>query len=421
MITPHPTLSNRPVDEPDALKFSSASARVVNSRRALAECLEIAGGSEPLKCDLLMIHASVGHNFSELAAEAELLVPGARVVGASCCGVIGREGVSETMRDIAVMAVTGKQLTAAHVDGIYGYNSRDKARELALLLKQGLPKVNMVYFMASGIDIANDECIAAIEEVLGPEVTIFGATSADNMSGQTSYQIFGGDVFEHSAWMVGFADPTLEVITAASHGFVAVGEPLVVTKADGHRIFELNGKPAWEEYTSHLGLDPGSQCRHTIPVGALAEELDSERAAEYGNPHILRVVTSREEDGTMHYATTVGEGTRLWLTVRDEPRIFEDLDRMTSRIVALAGDRTPVAVFHADCLARGRHLFNRILKEELVSRMQAPFMDAGQAPPWIGIYGFGEFARLGGRNEFHNYTTAIYAVYRNNTRCLPKP
>lgn len=396
------------------LHFASASARVVNSRRAIAECLEIAGGSQPFHCDLLMIHASVGHNFSELAAEAALLAPGAWVVGASCCGVIGREGVSETMRDIAVMAVTGKELAAAHVDDIYGANSREKARELALRLKQDLPGVNMVYFMASGIDIANDECIAAIEDVLGPEVTIFGATSADNMSGKTSYQIFGGEVYEHSAWLVGFADPDLEVITAASHGFVAVGDPMVVTRAEGHRIIELNGQPAWGEFTRHLGLDSAAECSSTIPIGALAEELDADSALEYGNVHILRAVTSREADGTLRYATTVREGTRLWLTVRDEPRIFDDLDRMTARIVAQAGDRTPVAVFHADCLARGRHMFNRILKEELVSRMQAPFSVDDQPPPWIGIYGFGEFARLGGKNEYHNYTTAIYAIYRNN-------
>jgi hypothetical protein len=29
------------------------------------------------------------------------------------------------------------------------------------------------------------------------------------------------------------------------------------------------------------------------------------------------------------------------------------------------------------------------------------------------MYGFGEFARLGGKNEYHNYTTAIYALCRN--------
>lgn len=394
------------------LEFSSASARVINSRRAIAECLEILGGSPGLDCDLLMIHASVGHNFTELASEARRLAPRARIVGASCCGIIGREGVSETMKDVAVMAVKGPDVGAVHVDGVFGHNSHEKARELAEGILKALPGLNMVYFLASGIDIANDECISAIEEVLGPDVTIFGATSADNMRGLTSYQIFGEEVFEHSAWLVGFADPDLKVVTGASHGFVAVGDPLWVTKADGNRIIELNGRPAWTEYTERLGLPPGADCGDTIPIGALAERLEESHAAEYGNPHILRVVTSRDGDGTMHYATTIAEGTPLWLTIRDEDRIFSDMDRMTSRICSEAEGMKPVAVFHADCLARGRHMFNRILKEELVSRMQAPFISGGEVPPWIGMYGFGEFARLGGRNAYHNYTSAVYALYR---------
>ena len=396
------------------LNFTSASARVINSKRAIAECLEIAGGTPALDCDLLMIHAAVGHNFSDLAAEAKRLAPNALVVGASCCGIIGSEGVSETMRDVAVMAVTGKELAAVHADEVFGHNSAEKSRQLALELKDRLPGVNMVYFLASGIDIANDACIAAIEDVLGPEVTIFGATSADNMRGVTSYQIFGEGVYEHSAWIVGFADPSLEVITGASHGFVAIGDPMIVTKSDGHRIIELNGCPAWDEYTRLLGISPDLDCGHTIPIGGLAERLDDDQADDYNNRHILRAVTSREADGTMRYATTIREGTRLWLTVRDEERIFDGLDQMVGNIAAKAGDRKPVAVFHADCLARGRHLLNRILKEELVSRMQAPFAVDGEVPPWLGMYGFGEFARLGGRNEFHNYTSAVYAIYRRS-------
>jgi len=394
------------------LQFASASTRVINSRRALAECVEIAGGNPGLDCDLLMIHASVGDDFTELAAEAARLAPGALVVGASCCGIIGREGVSETMRDVAIMAVTGKELAAVHVDGVFGHNSREKVGELAEELKRRLPGVTMVYFMASGIDIANDECIRAVEEVLGAAVTVFGATSADNMRGLKSYQIFGEQVFEHSAWLVGFADPQLGVATGASHGFVAVGEPLRVTRAEGNRILELNGRPAWAEYTARLGLAADADCGQTIPIGALAERLPDELAAEYGNPHILRVVTSHDASGAMHYATTIREGTDLWLTVRDEDRIFSDMDRLTERIVSETGGARPVAVFHADCLARGRHMFNRILKEELVSRMQAPFTCGGETPPWLGMYGFGEFARLGGENEFHNYTTALYVLYR---------
>jgi hypothetical protein len=52
------------------------------------------------------------------------------------------------------------------------------------------------------------------------------------------------------------------------------------------------------------------------------------------------------------------------------------------------------------------------MKEELVHRMQQPFATDGLVPPWFGMYGFGEYAQLGGRNTYHNYTTALAAIYR---------
>ena len=395
------------------LEFRSASTRMVNARRAMAECLDAALGEENQDCDLIVIHASMGHDFQELIDEARRRAPSARVVGSSCCGIVGKEGVSESMKDVAIMTVRGPELAVAHVDGIYGHNSEVKAKELAELLKAENPAINMVYFLASGIDIDDDACIRGIESVFGPDVTIFGATSADNMKGIASFQMVDDTVYEHAAYAVGFADPTLDVVTQATHGFLAVGDPLVVTRADGNRIIELNGRPAWEAYTERLQLPSTSTCGDTIPVGALAERLSPALAAEYGNDHILRVVTKRDADGTMHYATGIAEGTELWITVRDEERIFSDMDRMVGQMVERAAGRELVAVFHADCLARGRFLFNRVMKEELVSRMQYPLSQDGEVPPWIGMYGFGEFARLGGKNTYHNYTTALYAIYRD--------
>ena len=114
----------------------------------------------------------------------------------------------------------------------------------------------------------------------------------------------------------------------------------------------------------------------------------------------------------MYYATQCPIGTELWLTKRDEELIFSEMDRMVKVMNERANGKTPVAVFHADCLARGRFLFDRIIKEELVSKMQNPFYTEGVCPPWLGMYGFGEFAKLGGKNEYHNYTTALYVIYR---------
>jgi hypothetical protein len=395
------------------LQFFSSSTRMVNTKRGVMECLESAMGSEVSECDLLILHASIGHNFQEMMDQARLMCPKARIVSASCCGVVGREGVSESMKDMAIMAVKGQEQCVVHTDGIYGHNSYEKSLEMAKELHAKQPDTNMIYFLASGIDIANDECIRAFESVFGKEVTIFGATSSDNMKGFVSFQGVDNQVFEHGAYAVGFADKTLKVDTQATHGFVAVGEPLVVTKSNGCVIEEFNGKPAWTEYLNRLGLAHDSSCEDSIPIGALGEKLPDALAKEYGNEHILRAVTKHEGDN-MYYATTVAEGTPLWLTKRDESLIFSEMERIVNEMQSRMQGRETVAVFHADCLARGRFLFNRVIKEELVGSMQFPFYVNGECPPWLGMYGFGEFARLGGENMFHNYTTALYVLSRQN-------
>jgi hypothetical protein len=373
--------------------------------------MEIALGDQMNTADLLIFHASIGHDFKDMVSEAKRLAPQARIVAASCCGVVGREGVSESMKDMALMTIHGKEFSVGSVDGIFGHNSYEKTLEMAQKMKAENANINMIYFLASGIDIANDQCIEALEEVFGKEVTIFGATSSDNMRGVISFQAVDENVFEHAAYAIGFSDQTIAVDTQATHGFVAVGEPLTVTKSNGHIIQELNGHPAWQEYTRRLGLTADASCGDSIPIGALGEKLTDDLAKEYGNQHILRVVT-KHDGNDMYYATEIPEGTELWLTTRDEELIFSEMDRMADVMKQRINGKEVVAVFHADCLARGRFLFNRIIKDELVSKMQYPFYNNGECPAWLGMYGFGEFARLGGQNTYHNYTTALYVLYR---------
>jgi len=394
------------------LEFLSANTRAVNAQRAVLEALESTYGLTPPKCDLVLVNAAVGHDLVALSAQVKAQCPSARVLAASCAGVVGREGPGESMHDVALLGIRGEGFSVSHVDGLFGPTSYQKGAELARgLIGTPLP-VRMVYLLASGIDIANDRLIAGLESVLGPDVVIFGATSSDQMQGVATFQAVDGVSYQHSAFAVGFWDPTLEVDTQATHGFLAVGEPMVVTAADGNRIIELDGRPAWDLYLERLGLPADATEADTIPIGALAEELPENLASEYGNSHILRVVTHHSAEGEIIYATECPVGTRMWLTVRDEERIFRDMDRMLETMVARRPDAHPVVVFQADCLARGRRLFNRVMKEELVHRIQEPLTDNGVIPPWLGMYGFGEYAHIGGRNTYHNYTTALAALYR---------
>ena len=72
----------------------------------------------------------------------------------------------------------------------------------------------------------------------------------------------------------------------------------------------------------------------------------------------------------------------------------------------------PVAVFQTDCLLRGRTLFDKVMKDEIIGMMQNAFLNNGEIPPWLGMYGFGEFCPTGGQNLFHTYTTSLLVLYR---------
>lgn len=399
------------------LSFYSSNVRVANTSRAVEECLDTAFGENvPSDVRVVIVKAPLGHRLDKVAAAIRNRLPDAVVLGNSCSGVTGREGVGESMSDLAVMVVSGpeSECATAALDGIEGKNSYEKGLELAQSLKAKAPNAKTLYLLCPGIDIANDMVLRAFDETFGEDVVIFGGTSSDNMRGLVNHQYIGDKLTEHGAWAVAFGDETLHAVTRATHGFSAYGEPLTVTKADGHRILEFNGKPAWQEYAARLSVtpDPETKCGDTIPVGALAEKLPPELAEEYGNPHILRVITKYDAEGAVYYPTFCEEGLELWLTTRDEGLIFSEQGRSLEYIKDRIGGRKPVAVFQTDCLARGRFLFNKVMKEEIMGMMYEALSDDGVVPPWIGMYGFGEYARLGGRNAYHNYSTALLVLYR---------
>ena len=399
------------------IRFRSARVRSVNSERAIEECLDIAfpnGGRE--ECGAVIVNAALGHRLDRLGDALRRHLPNAFVTGSSCCGVVGREGVGESMHEVAIMCVCGdkKEYAVSSVRDIYGHNAYEKGLELAQGLRKAVPGASAAYLLCPGIDIANDLVIKAFDEVFceGEGVTLFGGTSSDNMRGLITMQYHDETRSEHDAWVVGFADPSLKVVTRAAHGFTAYGEPMVVTKAEGHRIIELNGRPAWSEYLLRLELPEDAHCGDSIPIGALAEELPPRLAEEYGNGHILRVVTKFGEDGVMYYPVTCGAGLKLWLTQRDEELIFSEQQRALGDMKAEIRGGHPVAVFQTDCLARGRFLFNKVVKDELIAMMQDALSTPQGTPAWLGMYGFGEYAYLGGRNAYHNYSSALAALYR---------
>jgi hypothetical protein len=396
------------------LDFASATSAIPDTHKAATTAIrEALTTLDAARCQVVVFHVTMGHDPEVALRAIKAVVPHARVVGNSCAGIIGRDGANESMRALALAAIAGpsSEIAVVSCDGVYGETSRATTQKLAEEVRHQLGPVQSAMYIGPGIDIDMDEVVAGFEAVFGTETVLFGGTASDNMKGIATYQCIDDKVYEHAAYLIGFADPTLSITTQATHGFVPAGIEFEVTRATGHRVHELDGKPAWQVYTHGLGLAPTATPGDTIPPGALGVALSPELAAEYGDSHILRVVTHCEPDGTFLMPVTCPVGTRLSLMRRDEGRIFANLGVTMNELVSRTGGLRPVAVFHTDCGARGRLMLDRVSKDEIVADMQGPLF-GDTCGPWLGMYGFGEITVLGGRNLFHNYTTSLYVFTR---------
>ncbi|MBT4639450.1 MAG: hypothetical protein HOC09_11550, partial [Deltaproteobacteria bacterium] len=233
------------------LEFYSASSTAVNSKRAMSECLEMALENENnLDCDLIILYTTIGHNFKDLLSEAHRISPGAQIVGCTCAGIISKETVSEAMRALAIMAIKGdrNEFAIAYDSSRTRQNPFELGSKIAQDLKKKNAGINMIHYTIgwpSLEEIQNmtttwqDTVIAGIESVFGPEVPIFGGVSLDNMKLINNFQFVNDQVIERGAVAVGFADPTLELVSQANHGFDVVGSPFEVTRSEVAILLEL--------------------------------------------------------------------------------------------------------------------------------------------------------------------------------------
>lgn len=393
------------------LQFFSASTSILNSRRAITECMEVALEGEPtLDCDLIIIYTAMGHNFKELLNEASQLSPNAQVVGCTCAGIIGKEGPNESLRALAIMVIKGpkEEFSVCGIDFREDVNPFESISQLALDLKNKNPIINMIYCHPSS-QVA-PIIIPGIESVFGPDIPIIGGVSIDNMKLLSDFQFIGENVLEQGIVLIGFADPTLELISLGNHGFDVIGKPFEVTQSVDYHIIEMDDRPPWKNWTERLGMPETSTAVDILSFAPLALELPAELHEENGGPYLIFAAWP-QQDGTLLSNQAIPKGTNLWLTRRNEKAILEGVDRMMVKILEKCNNRKPVAVFHADCAARGKLLFNRISKDEIVDRLQYP-LAAGEMIPWLGMYGGAELTPLGGRNKLHGYTTSLYVLVR---------
>lgn len=151
------------------------------------------------------------------------------------------------------------------------------AYQQAQLAESSTPSMVWLY-QAPGVEEA---VLQALIALLGPEVPIFGGSSADDdLSGQW-WQLCNGQIGQHQV-VIGVLAPSVEMSGFFAAGYRLTGQVARVTRHVEREILELDHQPAAEVYRRWLGNPPYSLFDRTTilsdsalhPLGRVVAEVE---------------------------------------------------------------------------------------------------------------------------------------------------
>jgi small ligand-binding sensory domain FIST len=122
---------------------------------------------------------------------------------------------------------------------------------------------------------------------------------------------------------------------------------------------------------------------------------------ERGDFLVRNLIGADQSSGAVAVADRVRVGQTVQFQIRDAEASRDDLASMLDDVASRLGGRRPAFGCYFDCAGRGRGLF--AVPDHDVTLIRERLGDF----PLIGFFGNGEFAPIGRRNFFHNYTGAL--------------
>ncbi len=233
-----------------------------------------------------------------------------------------------------------------------------------------------------------------------PGAVVMGGMASGGLARRRSQLFLDGRVIGHGA--VGAHLPGAEVHPLVAQGCRPVGDPYTVTRADGHVIFELGGRPPLARLRELAAALPGRE-RELLARGAHLGLVIDEYQTEPGQGDFLvrGIAGADPASGALAVGEEVEIGQTVQFHVRDARAADEDLRHTLARAAAALGGRAAAGALLFTCTGRGSRMFAE------------PDHDAGLIAAMLGqipVAGFfcdGELGPVGGQNFLHTFTASI--------------
>jgi len=390
------------VTDPRATPRGVGHSHLAESEAAGRESVRAAlTGHQPTAEDVVVLFASIDYDIEALYRAAAAEAAPAGVFGCTSTGGFTDAEQVQSGCVAALLAAEESSFGVCHVerddDDIAGSARRaaDAAREAA----GDRHAHSVLLLLTDGLTPDQREIARGAYDVTTAVVPFVGGVAADSLKWERTYT-FGNDRVLSNGIVAVWINSARPMGVSVDHGWRPIGKPMLVTRAEGTVVHELDGIPALEAYLSEQGggLDPNDPDFFLKVMGSPVG-LPNAR----GRYDVRQLHAYLPEGGGINLNVGVSEQSIVQVMSTDDEALIEGARRAAEEAVHELSDKARLVLVFS-CGSRVPLLGDRVRDEvDAISSV----LDGA---PVCGFYTFGEFARTTGSTGVHNSSVSILAL-----------
>ena len=384
------------------MKIASSWSTAPNTEEAVASLWDDVSTELAESPDWIALYPSVEHDADATAAALAARSGETPVHGAtSCLGVMTGAGF-HTDEGVGM-----GMLAISDPDGSYGVAAAALGDDPAAAAQQALLDAmadagrmgeppSLVWLAA--VPGAEEALLSGIHAVIGTKVPIAGGSAADNTI-EGKWRQFSTAGAHQDAVVISVLYPSTALHHSFHSGYLPTETRGIVTRAEGRRVFEIDGEPAgiayarWSEGAIDEFTDDGGSILAASTMWPLGRVTSSTDQSDY----VLAHPATLHPDQSIELFADVEEGDELILMHGSEQSLVSRAGRVATAALA-GGSITPddcagaLVVYCAGCMLAIQDNMDAVADE---------MTQALGGRPFLGMFTFGEQGCFVGGDNYH--------------------
>lgn len=369
---------------------AAAITRSMDWQEAIDRAIEEASaGSEAGTADLALVFASADYaeHLEAMLARVQRATGAGLLAGCSGQGIIGPEREIEGEPAVSLMALRmpGAMLRACHIsqEQVDRFETPEAWCEHTGISRD---EVNGWLMFADPFHMDVETLLDGFSSAY-PGVPVLGGLASASAHPHQTYIFLNGEVHGQGAVAVALGG-AYTIKSVVSQGCDPIGEPWIITAANGSIVETISQRPAYEVLVETIrALPPEKQERasRNLLVGLAMDEY--KETFGRGDFLIRGLMGADPKSGAIAVGARPRVGQTIQFQIRDAAAADEDLRQLLVEARETLGDTRPVGAVLCSCNGRGQGLFGfpdhdaRSVAQQLGSVPLAGFFCNGEIGP----------------------------------------